>query len=114
MFLPTAKCCIRRQSPWSCGPGKYKNLGFIVPEKCGNKRMAGIFTDFKLGNQSIVFYIAVASGLVKLVGAQTGTGSRRIWLNGIAFVNQTFFVEFRKQIPAGFDIGVFESDIRDL
>ena len=59
-----------------------------------------------------VFYVTVTSGLVQLVRAESGSGSRRIRLYGIPFIKESFLIELFQQPPQGFDVAVVVGDIR--
>ena len=48
------------------------------------------------------------------MGAETCTSHRRVGLNGVALVEETFLVELFEQIPEGFDVLVVVSDVRVL
>ena len=58
-----------------------------------------------------VLHIAVAAGLVQLVRTQTRTCGRRIWLNGIALVEEIFLVQLLEQPPQCLNIFVVVGDI---
>ena len=65
----------------------------------------------ELPHHGRVFHVAVASGLVQLVRAESRTGSGRIRLYGISFIKQSFLVELLQQPPQGFDVAVVVSDV---
>ena len=66
--------------------------------------------EFELCYTGGILYITVAAGLIQLMRAQTGT--RRIWLYGIAFVQIVFLVQLGKQPPHRFDIAVIKCYVR--
>jgi len=70
----------------------------------------GIF-DQELRRHRGVFHVTVASRLVQLMARQTGTGRRRIGLDGIAFVEQSLVIQLLQQPPQSLDIFVIVGDI---
>src|SRR5574344_382602 len=72
-----------------------------------------VFTDdLELGCACGVLDIAVAAWLVELVGAEAGSGSRRIRLYGFALVEQPLAVYILEQPPQSFDVTVVIGDVR--
>ena len=65
----------------------------------------------ELCSHCLVLHIAVTAGHVKLVRAESGAGSGRIGLNGVALIEQALVVELLEQIPQGFDIAILIGDI---
>ena len=86
---------IRRQSPRRGSPGDDETTVF----------------HFEAGGTSEVFDITVATGLVQFVRRQSCAGSRRIGLNGVALVEETFFIKLFEQVPQGLDVLVVVRDI---
>ena len=58
-----------------------------------------------------VFHVTIATGLVQFVARKSRSGSRRIRLNGISLVEQTFVIELLQEPPQCFDILIVVSDI---
>ena len=100
-----AECCVRRQSP-RCGCPS-DEIRFSPASHFGLR-----FNDCKLSGYGCVFHIAVATWLVKFVGAKSGTCSRRIRLNGVALVKQVLVVQLLEQPPQSLDVAVIVSDVR--
>ena len=101
---------IGREGPGGGGPGQEENIpvcSIVFEEKFGDF----IADHFELGGNCIVFHLAVASRLIELVGTQSGTSGRRVWLNGITLVQQVFFIEFRQQVPQAFNVFIVEGDV---
>ena len=72
----------------------------------------GVTDDLELGGKDVVLDHAVAARLVQLMGAESGTGCRGKRLDGIAFVQQVFFIKLFEQVPDRFDVLVGEGDVR--
>ncbi len=108
---------IARQCPRRGRPCKGIEGTPPVPLKEGVKRIGQClikFLNLELGGAGGVFYITVATGLVQLMRRQARTRSRRIGLNGIAFIEVAVLVQTLEQIPEGLDIFVVVGDIRVL
>ncbi len=104
-FRADTQSCIRRKSPWRGSP--CQEVGLAPPfHAVGGSR------DAELRCTGGILHIAVTSGLVELMGAQSGSGSRGIGLDGIAFIEIPFFVQLAEKPPHGLYIAVVVSDIR--
>ena len=77
--------CVRRQCPRCCCPSY--EVWSSPPCHFGLR-----IQHSKLSNSSGILYIPVTARLVKLVGAKACTCSGRIWLNGIALIEQPLVV----------------------
>ena len=114
-FLTHAQRSVRRQSPRRGGPSQdAKIIGKRFMGSFNNaayKRMLGVGYS-KSCSDGGVLHVAVATRLIQLVRAQTCTGGRRIRLNSVALIQQTFLIELLQKPPQRFDIAVFVGDIR--
>ena len=103
-FRSYAQCRIRRQCPRSSGPcqeirrSPFRHFGFRI-------------LHLELSYHSGVFHITVTARLVQLVRAQSCSGSRRVRLDGVAFIQQTFVIKLLQEPPQRFNIAVVISDI---
>ncbi len=102
---PHGKRRIRRQCPRSGGPCKHARLAPAL------HRLNRIYK-LELGRARGVLYIAIASGLVKLVRAKASTGGRRIRLYGIALIEQVLAIKLRKEPPHTLDITIVVGYVR--
>ena len=100
-FRTDAQGRIRRQCPRCCSPRKAVGIG-----------AEAVAFQFELCRAGGIFHIAVTAGLVQFVRTQACAGSRRIGLNGIAFVEQPLVVEFFEQIPQRFDVFIVVGNVR--
>ena len=100
---------IRRQGPRCSGP-RHKIEITLYPFK--HFFAFGVANHLELSRTGCIFHIPITARLVQLVVAEPRTGSRRIGLNGVSFVKQTFFIEFAQQIPQCLNIFVIIRDIR--
>ena len=71
----------------------------------------GVFDEELSRNRSIL-YITITAWLVQLMTRQSRTGSRRVRLNGITFIEQTLVVELLQKPPKGLDKFIVIRDIR--
>ena len=74
-----AQCGVRRESPGGGGPGQHARFAPAFHGGDGVKQC-------ELRGAGGVLHVAVATGLIELVRAQTGACGRRIGLDGVAFV----------------------------
>ncbi len=81
---------IAGQGPGGGGPCQEEELSVNIAEQLFG---LGVADYFKLCHNRIVLHVAVAAGLVQLVGAEARTGGRGEWLYGIALVKQAFFIK---------------------
>ena len=65
----------------------------------------------ELCGHRLVLHVAVAARQVQLVRAQSGTGSGRVGLDGVALVEQTLVVQLLEQPPQALDVTVLVGDI---
>ena len=79
-----------------CAPGRHFGLGLL---------------DAELSHYGQVLHVAVAPGLVQLVRTQSGAGSGRIGLDGVALVEESLLVELLQQPPQRFDVAVVVCDV---
>ena len=100
-----AECRVSGQCPGRCRP--------CQEVRCTPSRHLGLrVLHLELCRTRRVLHIAIAAGLVQLVRAQTSTCSRRIRLNGIAFVEQLLLIELLQQPPQCLDILIIVCNIR--
>ena len=95
---------VRRQCPRCRRPCQEVSLAVVGP--CLLR-----VNDLELCRNSGVFHVTVATRLIELVRAQTGTGGGRVRLNGVAFVEQSLVVELLEQPPQRFNVFVVVGDI---
>ena len=100
---------VRRQCPRGGGPCQYVH---IFRFDIHAKRQCLIGFEMEHRHAGGVLHIAVAAWHVELVRAEARASGGTEGLDGVAFVQQTFVIQVFKQEPQGFDIFVFESDIR--
>ena len=99
------KSRVGRQSPRSSGPcqeerfAKSRHLRFRIENA-------------ELSRTSRILHVAITPRLVQLMRAKPRSGSRRIRLDRVPFVKQTFLIQFLQQVPQCFDITIVVSDIR--
>ncbi len=113
---------VRGQRPRGCGPCQEEGVGRIG---CG-QRVAlggargeegfapGVAHDAELRRAGGVLHVAVASGLVQLVGREARSRGGRVGLDGVALVEEPLVVELAQQPPEGFDVLVVVGDVRIL
>ena len=65
----------------------------------------------ELGRHRGVLHIAVATGLVQLVGRKSRTSGRTVGLDGISLVEEVLLVELLEKPPEGFDVLVVVGDV---
>ena len=70
------------------------------------------FHDGEVHRCSGILHVSIAAGLVQLVARKSRACSRRIGLNGVAFVEQALVVELLQQPPKRFYIFVVVGDVR--
>ena len=99
---------IGRQGPRRGGPGQ--NIDRTVSPREEEFR-SGVTNHLELHGDGGILDIAVAAGLVQLVGAQSRAGSRGIGLNGVAFVEVTLVIDLLEQVPERLDVVVVVGDI---
>ena len=93
-----AQGAVAREGPGGSSPGEEVKL---------------VFADhLELDAAGSVLDVAVAAGLVKLVGAEAGTGGGAVGLDGLALVEQALAVDILQKIPEGLDIAVVVGDVR--
>ena len=92
------------QSPRRRGP--CQEIGLTESRHLGTR-----IANLELCDTGCILHIAVATGLVELVRAEAGTGSRRIGLNGVSLVEVVFVVELLEQPPQRLDITVVVGDV---
>ena len=100
---------IRRKCPRGRGPCDEEHRKSLATVKF---LRLFILDYFELHDCRGILDIAVTARLVKLMGAEPGSSSRRIRLYRIAFVQKALFVYLLQQVPEGFDITVVVSYIR--
>ena len=96
---------VRRQCPRSCGPSHEVGLAPLCPLCLG-------VADEELHSGCEVLNVAVATRLVELVRRKACACAWRIWLYGVALVEQTLIVELLEQPPECLDVLVVVGDIR--
>ena len=82
---------VRRQRPRSGRPCEEEEFALHVVEQ---KFAAPVTDDAELRRAGRVLHVAVTPRLVQLVGRESGSGSGRVWLDGVALVEQPLFVQF--------------------
>ena len=103
-----AKGGVGRQCPGGGGPGEDVEREALLEEALGT----GVANDLELHGGSGVLHVAVAARLVELMGAEAGSGRRRIRLDGLALVQVSLSVDVLEKVPEGLDIAVVVSDVR--
>ena len=98
-----AECGVRREGPGSSGPCQEVYRQFGTLEQFGRGVVAH---DLELRRDGGVLHVAVASGLIELVGTQARSRSGGIGLDGVSLVEISFLVYLLEQIPEGLDVSV--------
>ena len=96
---------VGRKCPGGGGPGQEVGLAPAL------HHLDGVGAE-ELGHAGGVLHIAVTSGLVELMGAETGTGGGRVGLDCVAFVEIPLVVKLLEQPPARLDVAVVVCHIR--
>ena len=100
---------VRGQGPGGGGPGDEIEG---IPSGFLEERLGSLVADdLELGHGRGVLHVAVAAGLVELMGAQAGACGGRIGLDRIALVQQTFLIYLLEEIPEGLDVAVVVGDV---
>ena len=99
---------IRRQRPRCGRPGHEIEVALHPVEQLFALIVAN---HFELCGASGILHIAVTPRLVQLVVAEARPGRRRIGLDRIAFVEQSFFIKLAQQVPQRLDVFVVVGDI---
>ena len=104
------ECGIGGQCP-GCGcPGQ--ECDWFLNMFTKNSACLFVLYQTKLGHNRGVFNLFVGSGHVQLVRAQACTRGGRIWLDGVALVEQAFIVKPLEQPPYRLDVFVVVGNIR--
>ena len=103
-----AEGCVRRKSPRRGCPGKN-----ICRDSLAEEELRLLVTDnCELSHGSGILHVTVAARLVELVGAETCSRCRRIWLDGLSLVEKSLVIDLLEKIPEGLDITVVIRDVR--
>ena len=100
-----AQCSIRWQCPWS---GRPCNEIRSTPLCHFRLRLFNL----ELGSDSGILHIPITTGHIQFVRTQSRSGSRRIRLYGIPFIQQVLFIQLLQQPPKRFYISVVIGYIR--
>ena len=87
---PNREGRIGGQGPGGSGPGQDIEIRFNLIEQLFRFFVADYF---ELGDAGSILYVLVTARLVQLMGTESRSGSRRVWLDGIALVQQVFVVK---------------------
>ena len=99
---------VRGQGPRRGGPSQEIER----PLDAGEKLLALLVADdFELRRAGRVLHVAVAAGLVQLVGRETRSRRRRIGLDGVALVEQPLVEELLEEPPQRLDVFVVIGDV---
>ncbi len=104
-FGTHAQGSVRGQRPGRGGPGKQHRLAMSAELRQG-------VDNLKLSSDGRILHVAVATGLVQLVRAETRAGSGTVGLNGVALIEKALLVELFQQPPQTLDVLVVVGNIR--
>ncbi len=99
---------IRRQGPRRGGPCEEIELALHALEQL---LAALVAHDLELRGAGGVLHVAIAPGLVQLVSREARARRGRVGLDGVALIEQPFFIQFLEQVPQRLDIFVVVSDV---
>ena len=107
---------VRCQSPWGCRPSQRIgcSLRDSLLQHIRHRGRNILASKLELRSDSRVLHVAVASRLVQLVAAQSGSCRRRIWLDCVTLVKQPLVEQLLKQPPQSLDVLILVSNVRVL